>query len=561
MNKSRYVPFERNRYFYGKLLTVRDFVSEQTYVTDKRRLTNRLLFGSGVVAGLQVVAVDEKSVSVETGVALDQLGREIVVPSPVTLKLSMLDGFTNNEYAKNVYLCIGYDEKGKEPVHSVAGASGRTEEVSEHNRIQEGYRLFVREEAPPPSAFEYSDLIEETSVWYQDAQVRVLQTVPRFVLPGETFEMKIVIEKTLQTPHVEFEYTPDWSAVESADSLLDENEGRIVFSEPTDGGKASYTTVLTLRALPLADGAASVNAALRSRRGTARLVVGDRLITDLADVRQTIEVAGEPAETRMLRAFRERSLDRAIDSPSEPCVYLAKVNLLQMGPTYVIDSVERVPFDEYVVNPSLLYRIIGTKGGTEQVIRTIREVAASVLPAPAPVPLPTAMLEEPFDDEEEAEELPPTRLYDSGIIEISIIPPKKAKWWHKKQRDFFSEEIEHALGEGNVRIEVALSDEKEESAALLPEMWDRRDAVYLGASEVFAKTEHASGLPRVTFGTIVYPKKGTFRVGVRVHEKTERTRLRIRWWAVRQPEEAPGTAFYTSFDEASNAKEAAAGKG
>ncbi|WP_309120045.1 hypothetical protein [Paenibacillus sp.] len=561
MNKSRYVPFERNRYFYGKLLTVRDFVSEQTYVSDKRRLTNRLLFGSGVVAGLQVVAVDEKSVSVETGVALDQLGREIVVPSPVTLKLSMLEGFTNNEYAKNVYLCVGYDEKGKEPVHSVAGASGRTEEVSEHNRIMEGYRLFVREEAPPPTAFEYSDLVEETSVWYQDAQVRVLQTVPRYVTPGETFEMKIRIEKTLQTPHVEFEYTPDWTGVEAADSLLEENGGRIVFSEPTDGGKASYTAVATLRALPLPEGEASMRASLRSRRGTARLVIGERLVTELSDVRQSVEVAEESASARMLRAFHERSLDRAIDAPSEPCVYLAKVNLLQMGPTYVIDSVERMPFDEYVINPSMLYRIVGSKGGTEEIIRTVREAAASVLPAlnaPIPFPAPQAA-EKPYEDEEE-EEAPPEKLHDTGIVEISIIPPKKLKWWHRKQRDFYSEELEHALGEGSVRFETALSDEKEELA--LPEMWDRRDAVYFGATEVFAKSEYDSGLPRVSIATISYPKKGTFRIGVRVLQKTDRTRLRIRWWATKQPQEE-GAAFGSAFgvfDEAANAKEAAAAK-
>ena len=67
MNRTRYVPFERNRYFYGKLLTVRDFMAEQTYLADKRRLTNRLLFGSGVVAGLQVVAVDDKTIEYVKG--------------------------------------------------------------------------------------------------------------------------------------------------------------------------------------------------------------------------------------------------------------------------------------------------------------------------------------------------------------------------------------------------------------------------------------------------------------------------------------------------------------
>jgi hypothetical protein len=164
MKNSRYYPFERNRYFYGKLLTVRDFESEQKYFNDKRRMMNRLLFGAGVVTGLQVVAVDDKSVSVEMGAAIDALGREIVVPAPVTLKLSMVDGFTNNEYAKNVYLCIAYDEKGKEPVHSIANSSVRSEEVSEYNRVLESYRLFVREEAPDPSSLPLADLAEKTTV-------------------------------------------------------------------------------------------------------------------------------------------------------------------------------------------------------------------------------------------------------------------------------------------------------------------------------------------------------------------------------------------------------------
>ena len=31
MNHANFFPFERNRYFYGKLLTVRDFEVEQRY--------------------------------------------------------------------------------------------------------------------------------------------------------------------------------------------------------------------------------------------------------------------------------------------------------------------------------------------------------------------------------------------------------------------------------------------------------------------------------------------------------------------------------------------------
>ena len=45
MNHANFFPFERNRYFYGKLLTVRDFEVEQRYHCSKRALLNRLLHG------------------------------------------------------------------------------------------------------------------------------------------------------------------------------------------------------------------------------------------------------------------------------------------------------------------------------------------------------------------------------------------------------------------------------------------------------------------------------------------------------------------------------------
>ncbi|MFR8166048.1 MAG: hypothetical protein ACLU8D_08775 [Enterocloster sp.] len=55
MKNLQYFPFERNRYYYGKLLTEQDFNSEQRYFNDKRRMVNRFLHGSGVAAGLTVV--------------------------------------------------------------------------------------------------------------------------------------------------------------------------------------------------------------------------------------------------------------------------------------------------------------------------------------------------------------------------------------------------------------------------------------------------------------------------------------------------------------------------
>src|SRR4051794_27370254 len=70
----------RNNYFYGKLLDEGHFKLEQWYFMSKRWTLNRLTLGSGIVCGLELHVVDGKLV-VESGAAIDGLGREIVMPS------------------------------------------------------------------------------------------------------------------------------------------------------------------------------------------------------------------------------------------------------------------------------------------------------------------------------------------------------------------------------------------------------------------------------------------------------------------------------------------------
>jgi hypothetical protein len=73
--------FSHPRYFYGQRLDVRHFESEQDYFKGKMWLLNRLVSGCGVVCGLDVELGDDgHSVVVTPGVALDRMGREIVVP-------------------------------------------------------------------------------------------------------------------------------------------------------------------------------------------------------------------------------------------------------------------------------------------------------------------------------------------------------------------------------------------------------------------------------------------------------------------------------------------------
>jgi hypothetical protein len=72
-------PPRRNHFFYGKRMDVQHFQMEQDYGKLKQWLLNRLTLGKGVICGLKV-SIDGDRLCVDPGVAIDGLGREIIVP-------------------------------------------------------------------------------------------------------------------------------------------------------------------------------------------------------------------------------------------------------------------------------------------------------------------------------------------------------------------------------------------------------------------------------------------------------------------------------------------------
>lgn len=88
----------RNRFFYGKRMDVEQFQMEQDYGKRKQWLLNRLTLGKGVLCGLAVSA-DGNRVCVDPGVAIDGLGREIVVPVRTCLDPSAEPGCCGGGHA------------------------------------------------------------------------------------------------------------------------------------------------------------------------------------------------------------------------------------------------------------------------------------------------------------------------------------------------------------------------------------------------------------------------------------------------------------------------------
>jgi hypothetical protein len=147
---------ERVRYFQGQLLSEDDFRTEQDYFREKLRRHNRLLHGSGVVCGLEVVADPEAgalAVSVRPGYALGPWGDEICVEETAPLDLTDCTQPTPADYppggigaepagaAQELLVQIRYVECESRPVARLADDSAGDAPVWEYSRLRDSFAL------------------------------------------------------------------------------------------------------------------------------------------------------------------------------------------------------------------------------------------------------------------------------------------------------------------------------------------------------------------------------------------------------------------------------------
>jgi len=140
---------EKNNFFYGKLLSVRDMDLEQSYHTTARRILSRFVSDYGSVCGLAVEpeideepeAGDDLVVTVYPGLALDRCGRLVVVEDPVELREELpIEDDEGETDVLGVY--VEYDECFTEPV-PVAKTEHACEDECVENRIVETAEVTV----------------------------------------------------------------------------------------------------------------------------------------------------------------------------------------------------------------------------------------------------------------------------------------------------------------------------------------------------------------------------------------------------------------------------------
>ncbi len=127
---------KRVHYFDHQFLKVHDFQAEQEYHTQMRHRHNRLLHGWGVVEGLEVRQKGQRDITIEPGMAIDNLGKEIVISSQVTCQLISLERNTH------VFIALGYDETWDEPDHYSSGG------IEDYTRVTETHKIEEMKEPP-----------------------------------------------------------------------------------------------------------------------------------------------------------------------------------------------------------------------------------------------------------------------------------------------------------------------------------------------------------------------------------------------------------------------------
>ncbi len=495
MRNSNYFPVVRNRYYYGKLLTVRDFELEQNYFRNKNQLNNRVVRGAGVICGLGVSASDDATLLIESGMALDYLGREIVLEEPLVRKLQMLEGYDSLEGSPDAYLCLTYREENIEPVNAV----GTDVEASrQFNMTQEGYHLFLSAERP-----DYRQLLEaageeNVNIIYSSDDLTLVLSAPTAVCSGEDFLVSALIVRNAGGPPVHF-------VLEGENTFVESENGRIVLEyqqSPAETRNVIHTQ-FRLRAQTIS----GLTGQLFSSGAELNVELGPHQYKNYINVDAAVTMC---ADKNALQAFQRRrdSLSRRLSGETLP-IYLAKLELIHSTGGVFLNSVTDLPFDQF------LRRDGGSGvGGREKldVTTTVRKLDYWQQPdVRAAYNSEMGVMSFDFG-------IPTPEQYDYSITH-GVVDMEMPGGIRVNSR-YYSKEIPHGLGAGAVDVRLSVEFERNGDPILL-----------IGNSEVFKSKRMEVNPPFVETAVLLYPERGTMRIGIWLHDTVPGNRIRVHYFA------------------------------
>ena len=492
-----YFPIERNRYFYGKLLSVRDFETEQRYTRSKEQLMNRLVLGAGVVCGLSVMASNESTLLIESGLALDYHGRMVTVEEPLLRKLEMIEGSEQLRGHDSAWLCLAYQESDMEPVNAAGSVVG---ESIQYNMTRESSRLYLTADPPAYRSLLEAEGRENTALIYDGDDLTLVLSTPAAVCAGEEFMLELLLIKSEKTPPVRFRLEGESALIESEGGV-----SALEFQEDPREKRCVYTISFPLKARQIS----TTESALFPSGGSLDLQIGSRNFKSFVGLDARIRVC-QSAE--QLKRWQESAdtLERHLLGGNMP-IYLAKLELIHSAGSLFIGSVTNLPFRQKIKSEEKIAAQSGIQT-VETHVRTLEywqqpDVQASYQPSSGALRLDFGM--------------PTPEQYDYTVSHGTVVVDLPSGL--RVNGKVYSEEIEHGLGAGSVdvRLSVEFADRKE----------NEEPALVFGNSEIFRGKTTPSSPPWVEVGAVVYPERGTMRIGLWLHDMVEGNRMTIHYYA------------------------------
>ncbi len=500
MNNTKLYPFERNRYYSGKMLTSSDFQAEQTYFNNKRRFINSLMYGSGVVCGFGVFSLDDLSVLIESGVAVDGVGREIIMESSVVKKLSAMEGF-ESLHSNMASLCLRYREDPVHAVYTMNPGTGEDGQEYEYNRISENFQLFLMEREEAAGGYRMETEFLTDTVLYEDQDFTVRLVMPATVCKGRNVRLEARVEKhspaqkslsyqgTLQVPVF---LTPEGK-----------HEVEVGFSDVSlvEGESLTKEYWLTVQDVTMLD------TTILQKSGTARVHVNG--IAQELPSGCSIRVMLEDCRPRELvsREIGRMSLEMKSMGEVRDYIRLADLKLVRTENAYIIEDVIERGVKAYITAPA------------QEMLRNeyleyfIKE--------------PTLEKERDFYPQRLQNQnfvAPGSRIPEvaTGVLEIPLGESAR------KGDIRYSGEIMHGLGSGNVYVSIGYEYITDDPALGS----SARNTIY-GSPQLFQK-EGSMAVDAET-AVRVMNDKGSFVVAVQLLENVDYLVLTYRWVAIRFP--------------------------
>lgn len=498
MEKNQIFPFERNRYYAGKLLTSTDFRAEQDYMNHKRWFVNSFVLGEGIVCGLSVFNLDDFSIMVESGIAIDSQGREIVIENSIIKKLSTVEGFEKLSGNRAV-LCLRYQEEDVHLVYAVDKKEMGQE--YENNRVREGYQLFLMDADMVTDSYRMESEFYAQSQLYSDEYYNITATMPFVVSCGKPVKLVVKIEK-----HAEggkdialdaILQIPAFSVREGIHQL-EINTGN-VHLETGSSFVCDYWMI--------AQNEESTSTNIIAKAENIRITSGGR--TSISNTNFSLQVSIQAVSPKELvtREIGKISLEMRSMGPNHDYVKLAQLTLVRTDNAYIIDSIEEGRMKQYIPLPAdgnlrmeygaFYGNNVVRKKAPQQITEQSREREASI-----------ASYQQP--------------IYATGTCEIPLGVNAK------KGMVRFSSEMIHGLGIGDIYVQVGLEYIKRDAALGM----EARNTIY-GLASLFAEEE----LPVISanLGVKVMNDKGSFIAAVGLLEDTPVAVANLRWVAVKLP--------------------------